>query len=231
MSNRPDDPAAGHTITIDVVSDIVCPWCFIGKRQLEAALAQWQARHPDWPAPRVNWLPFQLNPDMPADGMAREDYLVSKFGRSDVGRIYENVRRAAGEVGLSLNLEAVVRQPNTLKPHVLMQSAGERGVQPQMAERLFVAYFLEGRDLTDDAVLAQVARDAGLDDATITAALTDERLREVVAGQDEEARQAGVGGVPFFIFDQRLAVSGAQGTQRLIMALDKAHALAGTPAD
>ncbi|HMN84095.1 MAG TPA: DsbA family oxidoreductase [Burkholderiaceae bacterium] len=231
MSNGSDDSAAGHTITIDVVSDVVCPWCFIGKRQLEEALAQWRARHPDRPAPQVNWRPFQLNPDMPPGGMLREDYLVRKFGRSDVGRIYENVRRAAGEVGLSLNLEAVVRQPNTLKPHVLMQAAGERGVQPRMAEKLFTAYFLEGRDLTDDAVLAQIAREAGLDDATITAALTDERLREIIAGQDEEAREAGVSGVPFFIFDQRLAVSGAQGAQRLMMALDKADALAGTPTD
>ena len=97
-------------LTIDVISDVVCPWCFIGKRQLEQAVAQWSAVHPQEPAPVINWLPFQLNPDMPIDGIDRENYLQRKFGHSDGGKIYANVRRAAEEVGLSLNMQAIKRQ-------------------------------------------------------------------------------------------------------------------------
>jgi predicted DsbA family dithiol-disulfide isomerase len=210
-----------EAITIDVVSDVVCPWCYIGKRQLEQAIAQWQAAHPQAPAPTVNWHPFQLNPDMPGEGIARADYLQRKFGRSDVGRIYDNVKRAAGEVGLPLNIEAIDRQPNTLRPHALLAAAADAGCQPQMAEVLFNGYFIEGRDLCDTGTLAELGRSAGLDEARLQAALNDTDLHAAVSDQDQQAREGGISGVPYFIFNNRFAVSGAQGADRLLRALDR----------
>lgn len=209
-------------LRIDVVSDVVCPWCFIGKRQLEDALQRWQDAHPDAPAPQVAWRPFQLNPAMPPEGMGRDEYLLSKFGRSDTGKIYANVKAAAQTVGLSLNLEAIAKQPSTLRPHALLEKAAGAGVQHALAEALFDAYFLQGRDLTDRAVLADIARGAGLPEADVQAALTDEALLAEVADLDEQVRDMGISGVPCFIVNGRYAVSGAQGADRLMMAFNKA---------
>jgi predicted DsbA family dithiol-disulfide isomerase len=230
MDSHPESDGAGgpdpNALHIDVVSDVVCPWCFIGKRQLEDALQQWGERHPDAQMPTVTWHPFQLNPDMPAEGMAREEYMRRKFGRSDTGAIYANVRRAAQESGLALNLEAIVRQPNTLRPHALLQVAESIGAQHQMAEILFEAYFLSGRDLTDPAVLAELGARAGLDADAVQAALEDPALQQQVADRDQQAREAGIGGVPFFIVNNKVAVSGAQGVERLLKAFERGLAAA-----
>ena len=214
------------SLRIDVVSDVVCPWCFIGKRQLEQALQRWRASHPEAPEPTVVWRPFQLNPGMPAEGMARDEYLLNKFGRSDTTAIYANVRRAAEDSGLALNLEAIARQPSTLRAHALMHVAGEVGLQDRMAETLFSAYFIDGQDLTDPQVLQDLGRQAGLPAQQVRAALEDEALQQSVAQQDEQARDAGVGGVPYFIVNQRVAVSGAQGPDRLLAAFARAMAVA-----
>jgi predicted DsbA family dithiol-disulfide isomerase len=168
-------------LRIDIVSDVVCPWCFIGKRQLEQALERWRQAHPDADAPTIVWRPFQLNPGMPLEGMTRDDYLLGKFGRSDATAIYANVRRAARESGLSLNLEAIARQPSTLRPHALMQAAAAAGLQDTMAELLFTAYFIDGRDLTDATILQALGVEAGLDSATVASALQDESLLQSVA--------------------------------------------------
>ena len=208
-------------IRIDVVSDVVCPWCFIGKRQLEQALQQWQLKHPQAAAPEVVWHPFQLNPDLPAEGIAREAYLQRKFGRSDGAGMYDNVRRAAAAVGLNLNLEGIARQPNTLAAHALMHLAQQSGRQQQTAEALFNAYFIDGRDLTDDAVLTGIAATAGLDAGQVQSTLADEALLKQVSARDRQARDSGIGGVPFFIVNRKLAVSGAAGADHLLQALEQ----------
>jgi predicted DsbA family dithiol-disulfide isomerase len=209
---------------IDVVSDVVCPWCFIGKRQLEAAIAAWQASHPDEPAPEVVWHPFQLNPGLPEDGAERAAYLRAKFGSADTGRLYANVRAAAVEVALDLALDRIARQPNTLRPHALLAAALQAGgpaLQSALAETLFAAYFQQGRDLSDAAVLAEVACSAGLAPDAVAAALADPALAEEVARTDQSLRDAGIGGVPFFVVNGRVGVNGAQGELALRRAFER----------
>ena len=214
-----------HTepMVVDVISDVVCPWCFIGKRQLEAAIERFGRQVPGAPRVEVRWHPFQLNPDMPAEGMARTDYLQRKFGSADGSAIYERVRKAAEANGLELALQDIARQPNTMRAHALIALSGP-DVQPAMVERLFRAYFVEGADLTDDGVLIELAREAGLSEPAIDAALHDESVHGTVSAADENARRLGVSGVPFFIFDQKLGVSGAAGTDTLVQAFETALA-------
>ncbi len=204
-----------HALQIDVVSDVVCPWCFVGKRQLESALLRWRAAHPDSPV-EIRWYPFQLNPDLPAEGMARSDYLAAKFGSADPARIYSNVRRAAAAVGLELAIESISRQPNTLRAHALLEVAAEAGLQDTLAEALFGAYFQNARDLTDEAELRAIARSVGLNETQIAQALDDEASQQAVAEADLRARQAGIRGVPCFIVNRRHAVSGAQGAEAIL---------------
>jgi predicted DsbA family dithiol-disulfide isomerase len=208
---------------IDVVSDVVCPWCFIGKRQLEAALADWAARHPDQGPPEVVWHPFQLNPGMPPEGASRAEYLTAKFGTADTSRLYANVRAAASEVALPLALDRIARQPSTLRPHALLAAALQAGgpeLQSRMAEVLFTAYFQEGRDLSDAAELARLG---------MAAALTDPALADEVSRVDAGMRDAGIGGVPFFVVNGRVAVNGAQGAEAIGRALARAAALEPAP--
>ena len=215
--------ANAATLSIDVVSDVVCPWCFVGKRQLEAALARWRDTHPTAPAPVLRWRAFQLNPEMEPTGMPREDYLRMKFGRTDGGAIYERVKSAARMVGLELKVEQIARQPNTLKAHALIELAAEAGLQDAMAEALFVAYFIDSRDLSDDAELRAVAMATGVSADTIDAALIGESVTRIVAAGEAEMREYGVTGVPLFIIGregaERVAISGAQGADALLSAI------------
>ena len=211
-----------EALRIDVVSDVVCPWCYVGKRQLEEALARWRERHPGSPQPQVRWLPFQLNPGLPAQGMPRGEYLSRKFGHADGGAIYARVRAAAAEVGLTLEMEAIERQPNTVRAHALVAVAAAAGRQDAVAEELFRAYFVEGADLTDDTVLEAIGTRAGLDPATARDALGDEGLLDEVRDADTQAREAGVSGVPFFIFGGKTSLSGAVGAAALLEAIEAA---------
>ncbi len=208
-------------IRIDVVSDVVCPWCFVGKRQLEQALARWEREHPGQPV-EVRWHPFQLNPDLPAEGMSRSAYLAGKFGSADTSRIYANVERAAGAVDLPLAIEAIARQPNTLRAHALISAAPDQASQDALVEALFAAYFQQGRDLTDVATLREIASAAGMSDELIERALADDAAHQAVAEADQRARRAGIRGVPCFIVNGRSAVSGAQGADAILdtMALE-----------
>jgi len=210
------------SLQIDVVSDVVCPWCFVGKRQLEEAIDRYREAHPEAEF-SIRWHPFQLNPDLPREGVARSDYLRRKFGTDDTSALYERVRRAAGTVGLSLDMAAIVRQPNTLSAHALMEMAAAEGRQDALAEALFVAYFQQGRDLTDESLLRDIAREAGLPEPAIEQALTDGALLAAVADADQRAREAGIGGVPCFIINRRIAVNGAQGAPALLEAFDAAQ--------
>lgn len=212
---------AATELTIDVVSDVVCPWCFVGKRQLEQALAELAAEHPEVGKPTVQWHPFQLNPELPEQGMSRADYLEAKFGTRESGGIYDRVRAAAGEVDLTLSLDRISRQPNTTRAHALVAVADAQRQDP-VVEALFRAYFQEGRDLTDEAALIETAREAGLSEPAIEAALHDAGVAETIRSADASARRMGISGVPFFIFNRRLAVSGAAGAETLKSAALKA---------
>ncbi|MBS7807301.1 DsbA family oxidoreductase [Variovorax sp. PCZ-1] len=213
-------------IQLEIVSDIVCPWCYIGKRRMEAALALFAASHPDQPKPQVSWLPFQLNPDMPQAGMSRADYLQRKFGTSDGGGVYERVRGEGKKEGLDFNFSAIQRQPNTLRAHALLAAALQAdetaALQAQLKEAFMKAYFCEGADLTQDATLLKIATEAGMPAEAANAVLTNTAAHEEAAAQDAELRRIGISGVPFFILNRKFGVSGAQPPEALLAAIEQA---------
>ncbi len=203
--------------TIDVISDVVCPWCYIGKRHLEAALDKLPADE----RPLVRWHPFQLNPDLPAAGVDRRSYLEEKFGGAErASTIYDRVRAAGREAGLALDFDRIERQPNTLDAHRLIAwaQASGRDVEP-LVEALFKAYFVEGRFIGDRKVLAEVAGEAGFDANASLEMLEGQTAAAEIAEMDLRTRESGIGGVPFFIFNEKIAVSGAQGAPALLDAL------------
>ena len=210
-------------LTIDVVSDVVCPWCYIGKRRLEGALALYAKEHPDAPAPAVTWRPFQLNPGMPDEGMARDEYVRRKFGAQG-GAVYDRVSAVGREVGIPFAFDRIVRQPNTLAAHSLIELAEARGGQDAIVEALFRAYFLDGVDLTAHENLVAIATGAGLDRAGVEACLDDKNARDLAGAEDQRAREIGIQGVPFFIFNSRVAVSGAHPAEALFDAMKQAEA-------
>jgi predicted DsbA family dithiol-disulfide isomerase len=206
---------------IDVVSDVVCPWCFIGKRKLSRALELLHADGDIDEKIQVVWQPFQLNPDLPPQGIARQEYLLRKFGARS-GDIYERVSAAGRAVDIEFAFDSIVRQPNTVQAHQLIALAQEHALQDEMVESLFQGYFLEGVDLTSEANLIRLAQRAGLPVDAAQAALADDAQRQRVLTADAEARALGVTGVPFFIFAQRVAISGAQEPEILIRAFGRA---------
>ena len=210
------------TLTIDVVSDVVCPWCYIGKRKLEAALAS--AGSSDLPTTVVRWHPFQLNPDMPASGVPRKQYLEDKFGGPQrAAEIYERVRAAGQAVGLQLNIDGITRQPNTLAAHALIAFAQQGDADGNdIKERLLKAYFVENRFIGDALVLAEIAEEAGLSGSAARAFVTDPEQLAQVAQADAHVRSLGINGVPFFIFNQAVTLSGAQDPAILVAAMQQA---------
>jgi predicted DsbA family dithiol-disulfide isomerase len=211
------------TLTIDVVSDVVCPWCYIGKRKLEAALDM--ARAAGLPAAEVRWHPFQLNPDLPAQGISRKQYLEDKFGGPQrAAEIYARVKAAGQAAGLELDIDGITLQPNTLAAHALLAFAQQQyGLDAGNAvkERLLKAYFIENRFIGDVEVLVQIAIDAGLDGDAARAFVTDPEQLQNVAAADTRVREMGISGVPFFIFNQKVAVSGAQDPANLLAAMQQ----------
>ncbi len=206
------------TVQIDVISDVVCPWCFIGKRRLTRALELLRDSADRAPQVQVAWHPFQLNPNLPFDGMDRGQYLTLKFG-SRAPDVYARVAAAGRSVGIDFAFERIVRQPNTTPAHQLIGLAQLHGKQDEMVETLFRGYFLEGVDMTQADNLVALARGAGLDGEAARACLGDDAQRQAVLAQDGQARALGVSGVPFFIFGRRLAMSGAQEPEVLLRAL------------
>jgi predicted DsbA family dithiol-disulfide isomerase len=215
---------------IDVISDIVCPWCFIGKRHLERALEAWRDKHPD-ETPTVRWHPFQLNPQLPAGGMPRKQYLENKFGGPERAReIYARVEAAGARAGIAFAFGDIRVQPNTIDAHRLVHHAARHDGQDAMAEALFRRYFLEGADLSNKEELADIAQQAGMDREEASAYLAGDADRALIEEQDRRARSIGVEGVPFFIFNQRVALSGAQPPEVMVQAMEKAREeLAASP--
>ena len=208
------------TLSIDVISDVVCPWCYIGKRLLEQAIAS----KPDIPV-EVRFRPYFLNPWVPREGISREEYLMAKFG--SVERYNSNNNRvveAAAAVGLNYDREAIKRQPNTLDCHRLILWAGESGKAAAMKQRLMEIYFSEGGDLTRPETLVKAAAACGLDGDQVRALLASEQDVEEVERAAESAKQAGIEGVPCFIIGGMIALSGAQPPEYLAAAMERAAA-------
>jgi predicted DsbA family dithiol-disulfide isomerase len=203
-------------LPIDMVSDVVCPWCFIGKRRLEKAIAL----KPDIPV-EVRFRPFFLNPWVPREGMSRDDYLTTKFGSPERYRgIAQRVAQAAASEGLDYVVDGVKRQPNTLDCHRLILWAGVNAAR--MKQRLMDLYFTEGGDLTDREVLVKAAADCGLDPALVREQLAGDADVERVEQEANSAREAGIEGVPCFIFGGLLAVQGAQAPDILAQTIERA---------
>ena len=213
------------TLPIDVVSDVVCPWCFIGKRRLEKALAL----RPDITT-EVRWHPFFLNPWVPREGISREQYLTTKFGSvARYKEIAQRVAAAAAEEGLDYQLDKIARQPNTLDCHRLILWAGNAGDAGRMKQRLMELYFTEGADLSDPEVLIAAAVDCGLDAELVRKLLASDADVERVERAAASAGDAGVTGVPYFIVGGKFAVSGAQAPEYLADAMDRAFAERAKP--
>src|SRR5690242_21597739 len=185
-------------LAIDIISDVVCPWCFIGKRRLEAALSLYRERRPEAPAPSVTFHPFELNPGLPREGIARSEYIARKFGARGYSA-HDRLVNAGAQLGIPFAFDRIARQPNTLAAHALIERARAAGVQPAVKEALMKAFFVDGVDLSDAQTLVRIASEAGLDRNEAEAALADEALRRAVAGEEDKARALGVHGVPFFI--------------------------------
>jgi predicted DsbA family dithiol-disulfide isomerase len=205
-------------VRIDVVSDVVCPWCFIGKKRLEQAIAL----SPDIPV-EVHYHPYFLNDWIPPEGIAREQYLTTKFGSPErYKEIARRVSAAAAQDGLVYAIDKLSRQPNTTDSHRLIHWAEQIGKAPQMKQRLMELYFSEGADLSDKAVLVKAAADVGLDANEIAKKLETDDDLAIVSQRVEQAKSAGIQGVPFFIFDNAYAVSGAQAPEQLASVIRKA---------
>ena len=212
------------TMQIDIISDVVCPWCFIGKRRLERALVM----RPEIAA-EITWRPFQLNPDMPAEGMARADYIATKFGDSGHSRrIHQTIAEAGATVGIDFAFDKIKRSPNTRNAHRLIRYAAKQGVAAEVVTRLFEGYFLEGCDVGDLATLAKIAAEAGLDEREARAFLAGDGERDEIVAEDRNARRLGVNAVPCFIFAGQYAISGAQEPEFFLPVFDLV--LNGAPA-
>jgi len=207
------------SITIDVVSDVVCPWCFVGKRKLEQALALVPKLKVE-----LNWRPFQLDPTIPQGGVSRREYMAKKFGPEKIATIHDRLKGVGAEAGIPFALDKIERSPNTLDAHRVIRWAQPHGAQTALVDRLFTLYFIEGADIGDRDLLAKVAGEHGLDAKAIRAALDTNQDAVAVQQEIASAVRLGVSGVPFFILAGRFGVSGAQPPEVLADAIRKAAA-------
>jgi predicted DsbA family dithiol-disulfide isomerase len=209
---------------IDVISDTVCPWCFIGKRRLQNAMAL----RPDI-AFDVRWRPYQLDTTVPRGGMDRQAYMRAKFG-DDPQKIVEMYKLIAAEGakdGIEFDFASIQRRPNTLDSHRLIRWAEAAGVQDDVVERLFIGYFENAEDIGDIRILADIADMCGMDGMEVAEMLESDTDLSLVTREDEIAREMGVTGVPAMIFGNRLAVSGAREAEVLVSVIDRVSEMTG----
>ena len=205
-------------LTIDVVSDVVCPWCYVGKRRLEQALALRPGRLVE-----LRFRPFQLDATIPPEGLDRQDYMRKKFGSLDrLSEAHKRLEEIGASEGIDFHFKAIKRSPNTLDAHRLIGLAQGFGAQDKIVEALFDAYFVRGLDIGDRGVLADIAAEAGLDRDDAVEFLDSGELADRVRREIETAQQLGIQGVPFFIFGGKYAVSGAEAPEVIADAMDKA---------
>ncbi|MGR3836934.1 MAG: DsbA family oxidoreductase [Cognatishimia sp.] len=195
-----------ESVKLDVLSDPICPWCYIGKTHLDRALAE-EGEHPFV----IEWHPFQLNPDMPDEGMDRREYLERKFGGKEGAiKVYSQIAQHAEDAGIEIDFAAIQRTPNTVNAHRLIHWAGIEGKQNAVVDALFAAYFKEGRDIGNVEVLADIADSAGMDASVVTRLMQSDEDLESIRQRDTHSREMGVSSVPTFIVGSRHAVPGAQ---------------------
>jgi predicted DsbA family dithiol-disulfide isomerase len=203
-------------ITIDVVSDVVCPWCYVGKHRLERALALMPERNF-----AIFWRPFQLDPTIPKGGMPRQAYLERKFGRERLADLHKPLIEIGKAEGIPFAFDKITRSPNTLDAHRLLRWAHEAGKQNEMADRLFALYFTEGADIGDHGVLTKAAAEIGLDAALVAQLLPTEADLDPVIAEINGAQKMGISGVPTFIFAARFALSGAHPPETIKKAVEQ----------
>ncbi|HYA04982.1 MAG TPA: DsbA family oxidoreductase [Xanthobacteraceae bacterium] len=212
-----DDDAAPASVHVDVVSDVVCPWCYIGKRRLEGAIALAADVAVD-----INWRPFFLNPWIPREGIDRQTYLETKFGSVErYGMIAERIASAAALEGLPYNPDKINRQPNTLDCHRLILWSRSVTDPGRMTQRLMELYFAEGADLTDPKVLIQAVVDCGMDGDLVRRLLASDADADRVESEANAAKEAGIDGVPCFVFSGGVIVTGAQSPEYLASAIER----------
>lgn len=204
---------------VDVFSDTICPWCYVGKRRFERALSI----RPQ-PGLRIRWRAFQLNPAMPAEGMERQAYLEAKFGGGDRARsLYDTVRSAGSGESIEFRFDLIKRTPSTLPSHRLLRHAMAQGQQDMLLELIFRGYFQEGQDIGDKEVLADMADKVGMDRDDVLTYLAGSEDADAIIAEDTVARRAGINGVPCFIFNGRFALSGAQEPEAFLQMFDLAR--------
>ena len=206
-------------LTLDVVSDSVCPWCYVGKRNLDAALAQITDLDVT-----VSWRPFQLDPTIPREGISRHDYMARKFGPEKIKEIHTRLEGIGKTAGIGFAFDKIEKSPNTLNAHRLIRWSQASGKQTDVVEALFCAYFTQGKDIGAQTVLTDIARDFGLDAREIGAALQTDHDEKEVQEEIATAMRMGVSGVPFFIIAGRYGMSGAQPPDMLADVIRKAAA-------
>ena len=208
---------------LEIVSDVICPWCWIGRAHLDQALAILAEEGMTF---EIGWLPYQLNPDMPAEGVERAAYRAQKFGSVERGAELDAQVADAGRVaGLTFRHDLMTRTPNTVEAHRLIRLAAPSGLQHALVDRLFRAYFQEGADVGDTAVLARLAAEVGLPEEAITAFTAGQAARDEVVMESRGLAQAGINGVPSFVLDRHLLFSGAMPGQRMADAFRQAVAI------
>ena len=204
---------------LEIFSDTVCPWCYIGKRRLERAL-----RLRPQPGLTRRWRAFQLNPGLPGSGMDRRQYVIAKFGSLErAQRLYEAVSRVGAQEGIRFDFDRIVRTPNTVRSHRLLYAAAEEDKQPELLELIFKAYFTQGQDIGDPEILTELGEEAGVSGAAIADALVDGGRLDSAMTEDLQSRRIGINGVPFFVFNGRFGLSGAQEPEALLNMLDLAR--------
>jgi predicted DsbA family dithiol-disulfide isomerase len=206
-------------VRIDVIFDTVCPWCYIGKHRLEKALA----RRPEVQA-EIRWRPFLLNPEMPAGGVDRQVYLERKFGSIyRIQRVHGAAKQAAAAEGITLNLDAIRRTPNSMNSHRLIHFASGSTRQAELVQAIFHAYFVRGQDIGDIRTLRQIAEDCGLPGREVETYLWSGGGTSIIESDNTRVHRLGVSGVPCFIFEESYAVAGAQEPDMLARLIDIAR--------
>ena len=221
--DAPSSSASGASVAIDIVSDLVCPWCFIGKRKLEVAIADLALTEPAL-AVTTRWHPFELNPGLPAEGIPRATYLTQKFGgAARAADVYARVKHVGETVGIPFRFDRIERQPNTFDGHRLVAWAQLRGDVSSLVERLFTAYFVDGAFIGARDELVRIAVEAGLPAEDVRAMLDSDAMRQTVSDETRESTDVGIHGVPFFIFNGSTAVSGAHDPTTLLEAIERSR--------
>lgn len=213
-----------EVITIDIISDVACPWCYVGKRRFEAALEQWQGT-----PVTVNWHPYQLDPTMSKEGIGRDEYLTNKFGSIEATReMTDRLTTVGKSVGIDFDFGEKWMAFNTLHLHQLLHVAGQEGFKAELKERFLKAYFVDLTPLNDSAVLYEILADFGWEAAKVDAIVTDESIAKSVQAEIAHYQKMGVSGVPFFVINNKYGISGAQPTEAFLEALSQVDSMPTT---